>query len=409
MRNVALTITAALLLVPISQAAPADSVLTAAAVGVDGTVQGALRVAQVGDQDRFTLHGAELLVRVVSSDVYSKPLGASSPFFSGTTWTTDEQRHSNAELVADWGRTQAGAFVFVVPLEPGAQLDAGCASMEAGPATGMQIPSQVVVPNPNPVLDRSDTMAVTPCGGFSICGSFEVSLWERDLVGAGNASGAFYESGFLPGSGADLRPVFGRAQQLYVTVLDGCLSAWSATTTTIYSPGIELEALALRASDAAGLVAGQHVQGSVELRGELRGTMTRQADTLTVAVSGIQAAHLDGLAIALPASRTAPAPLALVAVVVFVVVGVVAVGHRWRTRRQARREMESFRQLFEQAQSDGERAEYAAAIADAALRLGHKDTASTWLGQAFVYDPERLRAAGLRSRRIREILLAGYA
>lgn len=304
--------------------ADGDGPLTARAVGWQGGEAAAGRLLQLqhlGAAGAFQLEAAWLEVRTVATETYAKVPGQAA--FSGPAWTSEVAEHTAVRLASTGAQARADGFAFVAPLDgadPAAAptLALGC-GMDAHAADGgvpQQVPSQVETPNPNPVLDLERALLVAPCSQVRVCGALTVALWERDAGGASGEGPLELRSGELPRDGPDLRPALGRAQQVYLSTPDGCLTLEPTGATRLLVEGLALAgARAMALSEAAGPVAGVPApqDSSVALEGSLDARLERAGGRVLVGgLAGVESARADGapLAVAVAAPDGGrPAPL----------------------------------------------------------------------------------------------------
>jgi len=168
----------------------------------------------------------------------------------------------------------------------------------AGRVLVFQVPAQIEVPNPNPTVDLGGAVQVAPCAGVSVCGDFQVALWERDAAGQAAEGSLDLRSGQLPNAnGPDTRPVLGRAQQLYLDASGACLTMAPTVATNLLADGLAVAgASGADLRDAHGTLVGQAVRGGdVQLGGALRLDVHRGEGALVVRVlDGVRHAVVDG-------------------------------------------------------------------------------------------------------------------
>ena len=297
-----------LLFVPLA-AADTGQLSAGSASWQDGEVAASSLVALYDHGEvPWRMSGADLHVRAVVADAYSKIPGAA---FYAPRWETTHANYTQASVASQVGRPES--FVYVIPAEgyvlPDVALSCGADAQPADEATPQQVPTQIESPNPNPPFPVDQSIAVRPCSELSICGAFTVALWERDATGNAAEGVLDLRSGQLARSGEpDARPALGRAQQLYLTTTNGCFSMTPTGTT-----GLILESLSL--DRTAEIVLGQAngflqdvavpAGSDLQLFGSLSLDLGRTDDRLVLAgIEGVDAATLNGSPLPLAAATT---------------------------------------------------------------------------------------------------------
>jgi hypothetical protein len=177
----------------------------------------------------------------------------------------------------------------------------------------IQAPSQIYSQNTNPHVATKDAVAFHPCAPVSLCGALEVILWEWDVSASSAEGSKVIQSGVLASSsGQDTRPVLGRAQQVYLSTMDGCLSFIPSRGTEVFADAVTVTgASSIRLRDAVGSVADTMVQArDVEVQGNLQARFMRGTDAqhplLVEGLLGATSLQADGRAMPMTVLVNAP-------------------------------------------------------------------------------------------------------